>query len=228
MKKIKNIFVRYRHIIPLLLYGAIYLSWFAKLEQTVTKHYHVVHVPIDDYIPFVEAFVVPYFMWFAYIAVVIAYFFFKDKDDYYRICIFLGVGMTVFLIVSTVWPNGHHLRLAEMPRDNVFTRMVSFLWKTDTATNLVPSIHVYNSIGAHLAIVKSKHFENRRGIKLASLIMCVSIILSTVFIKQHSVFDMITAFIMATVMYVVVYRADILTAYREKFHSRNKKRPQVN
>lgn len=223
----KDIFIRYRHIVPLLIYGIIYLVWFAKLEQTITKHYHIVHVPIDNYIPFVEAFVIPYFLWFVYIAVVVAYFFIKDKDDYYRACIFLGVGMTIFLIVSTVWPNGHHLRLHTMPRDNIFTQLVAGLWKTDTATNIVPSIHVYNSIGAHLAIVKSKHFENRKGIKVASLILCVSIILSTVFIKQHSVFDMITAFIMAIVMYVVVYRADILATYRAKVRS-NKKRPQVN
>lgn len=227
MKRLKDIIVRYRHIVPLLIYGAIYLAWFAKLEQTVTKHYHVVHVPIDDQIPFVEAFVIPYFLWFVYIAVVIAYFFFKDKDDYYKTCIFLSVGMTIFLIVSTVWPNGHHLRLAEMPRDNIFTQMVAGLWKTDTATNIVPSIHVYNSIGAHLAIVKSKHFANRKGIKLASLILCTSIVLSTVFIKQHSVFDMFTAFIMAIIMYAVVYRADILATYRTKVRS-NKKRPQVD
>lgn len=228
MKKFKDIIVRYRHIVPLLIYGTIYLTWFAMLEQTVTKHYHVIHVPMDDHIPFVEVFVIPYFLWFAYIAVVIAYFFFKDKDDYYKTCIFLSVGMTVFLIVSTVWPNGHHLRLHEMPRDNIFTRMISGLWQTDTATNILPSIHVYNSIGAHVAIAKSKHFENHRIIKFASLVLCISIILSTVFIKQHSVVDMITAFIMAIIMYVIVYRADILTAYRTKVRSRNKRRPQVN
>lgn len=226
MKKFKKIFVRYHHIIPLLVYCAIYLIWFAKLEKTVTKHYHVVHVSIDDYIPFVEVFIIPYLLWFVYVAVVVGYFFFKDKDDYYKTCIFLGTGMTIFLIVSTIWPNGHHLRLSEMPRDNIFTRMIALLWQTDTATNIVPSIHVYNSIGAHLAIVKSKHFAAHKGIHFASLILCISIILSTVFIKQHSVFDVITAFIMATAMYVLVYRADILSAYRTKAHSR-KKRPQV-
>lgn len=226
MKKLKKVFLRYHHIIPLLVYCAIYLAWFAKLEKMVTKHYHVVHVSLDDYIPFVEVFIIPYLLWFVYIAVVVGYFFFKDKDDYYKTCIFLGTGMTVFLIVSTFWPNGHHLRLAEMPRDNIFTRMIAALWQTDTATNIVPSIHVYNSIGAHLAIVKSKHFANHRGIRCASLILCVSIILSTVFIKQHSVFDMITAFIMATVMYILVYRTDILASYKVKVHSR-KNKPQV-
>ena len=118
-------------------------------------------------------------------------------------------------------PNGHHLRPYVMPRDNMFTRWVSFLYKTDTPTNLWPSIHVYNSIGCHLAIVKSRHFANRRGIRIASLILCVSIIMSTMLIKQHSVFDVTTAFIMAAVMYGVVYGSDMLLNF---YHNLNQKR----
>lgn len=134
------------------------------------------------------------------------FFFFKDKEEYYKTCLFLATGMTIFLIVSTLWPNGHHLRPYVMPRDNVFTRMVAALYKTDTPTNLWPSIHVYNSLGAHIAVMKSRHLENKKGIRIGSFILCVSIILSTMFIKQHSVFDVTTAFIMAAVMYVLVYR----------------------
>ena len=34
------------------------------------------------------------------------------------------------------------------------------------------------------------------------------------FIKQHSVFDVLTAFIMAAVMYIVVYGMDIVTIWQ--------------
>ncbi len=227
MEKFKKTFYEYRHAIPLLVYGVVYLAWFSHLEQTVTKQYTIIHIAMDDYIPFVELFVIPYFLWFAYVAAVVLFFFFKDKDDYYRTCIFLFTGMTVFLIVSTLWPNGHHLRPRIMPRDNFFTHWVSHLYKIDTATNLWPSIHVYNSIGAHLAIAKSQHFQNKKGIRIASFALAVSIILSTMFIKQHSAFDVLTAFVMATVMYAVVYRSDILTSLRQLLHSENKKRPQI-
>ena len=97
--------------------------------------------------------------------------------------------MTIFLIVSTLWPNGQHLRPAVMPRDNIFTRMVAALYRTDTPTNLWPSIHVYNSLGAHFAIIRSKCFEKKKGIRIGSLILASSIIMATMFIKQHSVFD---------------------------------------
>ena len=83
--------------------------------------------------------------------------------------------------------------------------MVAWLYATDTPTNLFPSIHVYNSLCAHIAICSSKEFKNRPKLKLASFILMASIILATMFLKQHSVFDVVTAFVMAAVMYSFVY-----------------------
>ena len=219
----KNLFAKYGHALPLLIYGIIYMSWFTHLEQTVTKNYRVIHMNIDNHIPFIEVFVIPYFLWFVYVAVAIIFVFFNNKDDYYRTCIFLFTGMTAFLVISTLWPNGHHLRPYIMPRDNIFTQMIKGLYRTDTATNLWPSIHVYNSIGSHLAIAKSAYFKNKPIIRAASFILATSIILSTVFIKQHSVFDVLTAFGLAAIMYLVVYRFDLLIALRHKLHSNRKK-----
>lgn len=216
---------KYKHALPLILYGIIYMQWFAWLEKNVTSHYRLIHLKPDDLIPFCELFVIPYLLWFAYVAVVVLYFFFKDKDDYFRICTFLFTGMTVFLIVSTLWPNGHNLRPAVMPRDNVFTGLVSMLYKADTPTNLWPSIHVYNSLGCHFAVMKSARLEKHKGIRTGSLILCMSIILSTVFIKQHSVFDVTTAFIMAAVMYGIVYHSDVLINFYHNLHSRRKRKP---
>lgn len=204
MNTIRSFFVKYKHA-WVFLYGLIYLPWFAWLEKHVTQDYHVVHMAIDDHIPFVEFFVVPYFLWFAYVAAGIAYFFFKNKQDFYRLCLFLFVGMTIFLIISTLYPNGHMLRPEQFTRENIFTQAVAWLYATDTPTNLFPSIHVYNSLGIHLAIVKSECFKDKKLVRIASLILCTSIILATMFLKQHSFFDVITAFAMAGIMYGLVY-----------------------
>lgn len=225
----KNSFIRkYRHAIPLIVYGIIYMAWFNHLEQTITSHYRVIHVALDDHIPFCEVFVIPYMLWFAYIAIVVMYFFFRDKDDYFRTCTFLFTGMTVFLLVSTLWPNGHHLRPYIMPRDNIFTQLVSILYKADTPTNLWPSIHVYNSLGCHIAVMKSKRLEKHKGIRIGSFILCVSIIMSTMLIKQHSVFDVTTAFIMAAIMYGVVYRSDILINFYHGLQKHHKRKPEIS
>ncbi|MCH5250495.1 MAG: phosphatase PAP2 family protein [Lachnospiraceae bacterium] len=216
-------FYKYKHAIPLIIFAAIYLTWFGHIEKTIDQ-YQIIHVALDDYIPFCEVFIIPYLLWFFYMAVVVSYFFFKDKDDYYKSCAFLCTGMTVFLLVSTLWPNGQDLRPFIMPRDNVFTRMIAVLYKTDTPTNLWPSIHVYNSIGCYLAISQSVHFEKKKGIRIASAILSTSIILSTMFIKQHSVFDVTTAFIMAFVMYVIVYRTDLILNLKHSYQSKKKRK----
>lgn len=49
--------------------------------------------------------------------------------------------------------------------------------------------------------------------------------MSTMLIKQHSVFDVTTAFIMAAVMYGVVYRSDVLINFYHGVHRRRKHKP---
>ena len=205
----------YKHVIPLLTYLVFYLSWWNVLEHKVTSNYHVIHLRIDDCIPFCELFVIPYFLWFGYVSLTVIALLFKDKDkkDYYKCLTFLFTGMTLFLLISTMMPNGHELRLDMMPRDNVLTRMVAALWRKDTPTNLWPSIHVYNSLGAHFALTKSKAFEKNKILHALSLVLSISIILSTMFIKQHSAFDVLTAFFIATVMYVLVYKRELIAAW---------------
>jgi membrane-associated phospholipid phosphatase len=206
-KRFRQFFEKNRHLL-LLLYFFVYLAWFGYVEKTVTTHFHVIHTPLDDLIPFCEYFVIPYLLWFAYVAWGIAYFALRNKSEYYRLCAFLFSGMTIFLIVSTVYPNGHYLRPIYFTHHNFFTMLCGFLYQTDTATNLFPSIHVYNSLGVHLAVIHSRELKNNRIVRLLSGILATSIILSTMFIKQHSTFDVLTAFLLAFVMYRVVYVHD--------------------
>ena len=65
----KAFFQKYKHA-WVLLYGFIYLPWFFWLESRANQPYHVIHVWLDDKIPFVEYFIVPYLLWFVYIAAV--------------------------------------------------------------------------------------------------------------------------------------------------------------
>lgn len=217
----------YRHALPLIIYGSIYFQWFRHLEKTVTSHYRIIHMTLDDHIPFCEVFVVPYLLWFFYVTIVVLYCFLRDKDDYFRICTFLFTGMTIFLFVSTFWPNGHRLRPYTMPRDNIFCHLTALLYKADTPTNLWPSIHVYNSIGCHIAVMRNRHLGKKKCVRTGSFLLCVSIIMSTVFIKQHSVFDVFTAFILAGVMYGVVYRQDALFHFYHGLQGRHKRKPKI-
>ena len=209
----KEFISKYKHA-WCLLYAFIYLPWFVFLEKNVL-HYSIIHIRLDDYIPFNEYFIIPYFLWFAYVAIAIMFFFFINKEDYYKLCAFLFIGMTISLIICTIWPNGHNLRPTEFARENIFTDMVRGLWATDTPTNIFPSIHVYNSIGVHLAVMNSEALKKKRVVRIISFALMASICLSTVFLKQHSALDGIGAIVMSMFMYRMVYHTERV-ANREK------------
>ena len=223
--KVKELLYRYRHG-WILLYLVIYQIWFVYVERTVTRRFHIVHMAVDDYIPFIEIFIVPYMLSFGYVAFAIAWFFFKDVQDFYKICTFLFVGMTVFLVISTVYPNGHYLRPRVFERDNIFITMVKGLYMIDTPTNLFPSIHVYNSLGVHLAVMHSDKLKEKKWVRRISFVLMCTIIASTMFLKQHSVFDVVTGCVMALIMYTLVYAREWQFGRRDAYegHYREKTR----
>lgn len=205
--KIKDWIYTHRYV-WLIGYTLVYLLWFRLLELMTNREWNTIHVALDDLIPFEEIFVIPYFLWFAYIVVAILYFMFTSKQDFVNCTLFLFIGMTICLVIYSLWPNVQNLRPVQFPRDNFLTDIVKQLYVTDTSTNVCPSIHVFNSIGVHIAIAKSKRLRNHPIIVGSSFCLMVSICLSTVFLKQHSVFDGVCAIVLAIFMYLIVYKVD--------------------
>lgn len=104
-EKLKN----YKHGL-LLLYFPFYLAAFSYLEKRVPDQLHIIDCAIDRYIPFIEVFIIPYLLWFVYIAIAGIYFFFREKESFCKLMYFGMIGMTIFIIVSYVYPNGLELR----------------------------------------------------------------------------------------------------------------------
>ncbi|BCJ96708.1 hypothetical protein acsn021_42770 [Anaerocolumna cellulosilytica] len=216
----KQLILKYKHG-WILSYFFIYLAWFFALEKSVTTDYHPVYIWLDDYIPFNEWFVIPYYLWFFYIFATIAFFFFTSKEEFYKVTGFLFIGMTICLIIYTVWPNGQNLRpeLSTLGRDNIFIRILKNLYATDTSTNVCPSIHVFNSIGAHIAIHKSPSLKKYKWLQAGSFVLMISICLSTMFLKQHSAVDAIAAIVLSAVMYFLIY---VLAGNKAKASNKSK------
>lgn len=199
----KTLLKKYSHI-WVAGYIFIYLPWFIFLEKTVI-HYTIIHVTLDDYIPFCEYFIIPYLLWFVYIAVFFLYFFFTDKQSYYKLCIFLFTGMTVSMLICTFFPNGTNLRVAVDGSKNICSRLVAMVHAADTPTNIFPSVHAYNSLGIHFSIINSQALREKVWLRRCSFLLMIAICLSTVVLKQHSVIDVAGAVILAYVMYPFVY-----------------------
>lgn len=211
MNRVKKELPKYKHAWPLL-YFFIYLPWFLILEQKITPDYaglHIIHCPLDDMIPFCEWFVIPYLIWFLYIPAVFLFLFYHSKKEFYRMCAYEFTGMTIALLVCTFYPNGLELRLSNIGRENILIDLVHFLYNNDTPTNVFPSLHVYVTISAHICLVKSPHMQglnSRKHIKVISLILAILICMSTLFLKQHSVLDVLAGTALAFIMYFIVFK----------------------
>ncbi len=211
MKEIKKELNKYKHAWPLL-YVFIYMPWFLILEHNFPADYpglHMIHCPLDDMIPFCELFVIPYLLWFLYLPAVFLFLFYHSKNEFYRICAYEFTGMTIALLCYTIYPNGVALRLTDINRDNILVDLVQFLYSNDTSTNVCPSIHVFATLSAYICLIKSPHMKelkSRQRIKKCSLILTILICLSTMFLKQHSVIDVICGILLSFVLYIVVFK----------------------
>lgn len=202
-----NFWKKYKHGLVIIIYCLCYLIAFRYLEVRPVRRFHVVHTVFDDMIPFCEYFIIPYLLWFPYVIAAMAYFIFfnKNKHEYYQLTFNLMLGMSLFLIVSYIYPNIQHLRPTEFARDNIFTDMVRSLYKTDTPTNILPSIHVFNSLAVHMSLTSCEALQNKKWLHRSSLLLTSLIILSTMFLKQHSVIDVCLGTTLALFGFLVFY-----------------------
>lgn len=208
----KHLFYKYNHAY-VFLYFLIYLPWFTWLEKNITfPPKYMIEIPLDYKIPFCEYFIIPYMLWFFFIAIVVCYFFFQNRQEFYRLIYLLFIGMTLFLIISTLFPNGQQLRPTTFERQNIFTQLVQRLYRLDTPTNILPSIHVYNTLCVYYAIKVSSHMKQSFShncylvVLWLTRLLSISIILSTVLLKQHSILDVIGAFLLFLLFCPMIYK----------------------
>ncbi len=180
-------------------FSALYLLGFAFIEHRQVRPY-IIHTRWDDMIPFCEYFIVPYLLWFAYITVCLIWFgmFQSSQREYQALTRNLAFGCTVFLIISVLFPNGQNLR-PMLAGDNVFQQLVLRLYRTDTSTNIFPSVHVFNSVACCSAVLRNQRLRSLPVVSGSTVVLTVSIILATVFLKQHTVVDVFGALVLNTV-----------------------------
>ena len=173
-------------------YLVFYLSVFHWLEVNITVPEVCVHCHLDDLIAFLA--------WFIWIPFTLFSLLWKaPRADFWRLCLPLFAGMTIALAVYVIIPNGLDLRPYRVYGSDIFARIVRQLYSTDTATNVCPSIHVFNSVTLMMAYYRSRIFEEprRRWMRPASAVLCLSIIASTVLLKQHSCIDVVMGILLA-------------------------------
>lgn len=183
--------------ISILLVGQAILYWFLKLFQSNPTY---IDYYLDDKIPFLGRFVYIYDTFYPFVFFSLYLLYKKDKKAYFKGIIAGVIGFIIcdiiFLSIPTI------MYRPVIPSIDPLTDLVikiTFLYDSPPL-NCFPSIHCLFCFQVIYSFIFSK-FDRRN--KIVIIICSLLIVLSTLFIKQHYVFDVISALLIVIVSNLV-------------------------
>ena len=193
-------FQKYRHALWFLLFGV--LSAFYFVSQHLGLRYHIVHLPLDDWLPFWPGFIVFYILWYFYVPGCMLWACFRVKDVFYQQVAALFSGAFVCAAVFVLYPTCVDFR-PSAAGPGLARALCRLIYANDAPVNVFPSLHCYEALVMHLATFRVPPLCARRRLRLASAALVTLICLSTLLVKQHSVADLIAGCMLAVVMYLL-------------------------
>ena len=203
---------KFNHLFMLIFWPLFGLA-FAWIEAYYPiNHYINVVSPLDAFIPFCEWFVIPYVFWFFYIIAMHVYTLLFDVSAFRKMMWYFIVTYSFTLLVYLIFPTCQNLRPESFERDNFLIRFMLDYYSMDTHTNVCPSLHVVGSLAVMFTSWHAKGME-KPWIKLVISAVAVLICLSTVFVKQHSVIDVLIALPICAIAYFAIFRINSALKY---------------
>ncbi|WNR44153.1 phosphatase PAP2 family protein [Paenibacillus roseipurpureus] len=180
-------------LIPLV--GLIYIH----LNQDTGKAYSLM-TNLDRQIPFIQGFVVPYLFWYAFLAGGFLYLVYRDRANYVRTLIEFILGLLlcygVYAIYQTTVPR------PALVGSDWLTQTMQWVYNSDEPFNCFPSTHVLTAYLMMRAYLRSKRIA--RGYQFVTAAIAMLIIVSTLFVKQHVILDLVGAVLVAeSVVYLI-------------------------
>lgn len=181
----------------------IYFVFYFITEQIPPENCHIIHCALDDMIPFNEYFAVFYFGWYLLVIGSLVYFFFRDAESFMKLQIFIMITQFIAMIIYIVYPS-MQIGRPEIMDDNIFCKMLQFIYLTDTPTEVFPSLHVAYSVGIASVWIKRKktYIPWKWFVVCFSIMVCVSV----AFVKQHSVLDIGSGLLVSVAAEYLVYK----------------------
>ena len=182
-----------------------YLLAFVLVEHLPQASYWSTQLPLDNAIPFCEWFVLFYCAWYPLLVAAGLYLLLRDAPAFRRYMAFLAVTFFASVVIWLLLPNGQGLRPQVFPRENFPTALVAALYRIDTNTNVFPSVHVVGSAGAALAVWDSPRLRAQPLLRWGVVLLAALICVSTLFIKQHAILDVVSGLVLSLTAAVPLY-----------------------
>jgi len=196
MKKIKLFIQNEKKFIislSILMIGNGILYWLIKLFQSnpiYINHY------LDDKIPFLGWLVYVYNMFYPFCIIAFYLLYKKDEKAYYKGIISGVIGVIICNIIYLFMPTIMYRPV--IPNYDPFTNLVIKItfYFDEPPLNCFPSLHCLFCFQVILSYIKSKCTVKR---KTWIIICAILIISSTLFVKQHYILDVISAFLIVLI-----------------------------
>lgn len=220
-------FIQERYLIPLGVWFVIYLALFLYLEICEPESVHLISCSLDRRLPYIQIFIYPYLSWFPYIcACTYSAVRNLEEKDYKRAVFLLTAGMNVFLLISYVWPTGLDLREGVIYNTALPSGyLMQFVQTVDAPRSVFPSMHVYVTLVLQYTLEMQKDRMPMRRIWIGRGFAAM-IVLSTMFTKQHSVLDVLGAFLLFGLLAAMIQCCQSL-CFEKTVHGRFKKKPFI-
>ena len=202
--------IRQHPVAAVILLYAIYTSLFFLIEQLNLPARWTIVCPLDDLIPFVPQAVIPYCLWHIELAVfLLAFLRYQPREEFLRAALTMWAGMMTALVFYLIVPNEIHLRPAAIDGSGFSVALTRLIWTLDNTKNVCPSIHV---ISALIMNEETVRVSRKPALKIGVTLLNAAIIVATMLLKQHSIIDVLAAF---------VWTAAVLAVRQVCFLSRN-------
>lgn len=190
----------------LILYLPIHLLWYMIVESSGFEEYTVIHSVIDDIIPFWSWLVFPYLLWFPYMLISGLYFLRYDAEAFENYLLSLFIGFIISMFIITFYPTGVQLRPDDMQVTGFSTWVLNLVYSADNNLCVFPSMHIVGALAVAVNVAKSKTIFNKTFLQICNWLLFTLIVLATMFIKQHSVLDVIAGLVLEAIVLVIVYK----------------------
>lgn len=163
----------------------------------------------DAHTPFIPQFIIPYLIWYPFMIGMFVLLFVQNRTVYYRTLVLLCIGLVACYLTYYLFQT--YVDRPEITKDVPLYGLIHLVYSTDRPFNCFPSIHVMTTY----LMLKStfRHITLKRLTHFVIGLIGWSIIVSTLFVKQHVVLDMIGAILLVEFM---VYLMNLLLPIPKK------------
>jgi membrane-associated phospholipid phosphatase len=199
MQKLKY---NFKYLLALALIPLFNLCYFAL--NSSSRGVRSLALGIDRAVPFIKEFGIPYMLWYPFIIMTMVYLCFNDRNTYFRVLSGILLGSVVCYIIFFFFQTT--VQRPQLAENDIFSRVVAFVYALDEPYNCFPSIHVLECYIVFRGVMTSK--ARNTAVVILTGICSLVITLSTQFIKQHVILDIVGAVVLGEIVFILFAGTD--------------------